>query len=88
MENIFKVISISASRIITTPDGNTSPCRDIVLQLPGNNFSDKITGGLIGSKSELDLHPGDLVAASVRLDVEEYNGRAYQKAKIIEVIKI
>lgn len=89
MENIFKVISISEKSSFLTREGVTKSCRDVILQLPGNDYADKFACSMIGAVAEKDIKEGDIVVASINFYVNEgSSGRAFQNISVTGIDKL
>ena len=85
MKTLFKVISQTEPVSITTQNGQT-PKSAIVLQELGGKYENSYVASLIGN--QMKVYTGDLVWASLRFSVREYNGSTYQDITIQEIIRL
>ena len=62
--------------------------RQIVLQEIGGKYEDQVVGVMLGNLAQCQFYPGDVVMASIRLSVREYNGQMYQDIVVETLIAI
>ncbi len=62
--------------------------RQIVLQEIGGKYEDQVVGVMLGNLAQCQFYPGDVVMASIRLSVREYNGQMDQDIVVETLIAI
>ena len=83
MKTLFKVIRQTVPVTITTQNGQTQKST-IVLQEAGGKYENAYVASLLGN--QVTLRPGNLVWASLRFSVREYNGSTYQDITVQDII--
>ena len=83
MKSLFKVVSQTDPVTINTQNGTTQKST-IVLQEFGGKYENSYVASLIGN--QVKCYAGDIVWASLRFSVREYNGSSYQDITIQEII--
>lgn len=80
MTNVFIVASVGTTESIasTKEPGKTINKRSIVLRDLCGQYADSFICNCLGNDATAPLAPGQLVAASLRFQAVEYNGRIYQ----------
>ena len=90
MKQIYKVVSQTEPIAVQSQkaeNGQTSKC-SIVLQEINGRYSDTMMATMLGKDATLRFYEGDVVYASLRFTVREYNGQNYQDIVVNDIIKI
>ena len=88
MKNLFKVIHQSEPQQVASQKaegGQVSKC-SIVLQELGGKYENMYVCTLFGNSAMCKWYSGELVLASLRFQVREYNGQWYQDIVISEIL--
>ena len=88
MKNLFRVIHQGESQQVASQKaegGQVSKC-SIVLQELGGKYEDMYVCTLFGNSAMCKWYSGELVFASLRFQVREYNGQWYQDITVSEIV--
>lgn len=94
---IFRVVASGELEPYKTGNGNQSQKRQLRLQFLGgwnssDNQSQRVSNGIVGTMfgnlAQTVLYPNELVAASLRFAIREYNGQWYQDITITDISKL
>jgi len=88
MKSFFKVIAILGPFEVSKQDGTTFNKSQIVLQEIGGRYEDSFVATLLGDMALKQFGENDLVAASLRFQHSEYQGKFYQDITVQEIIPI
>ena len=83
---IYKIISQTEPVTITKQDGTQTQKSTVVLQELGGQYANSYAAVLLGN--QVKFYPNELVAASLRFNARDYNGRSYQDVTINEIYKL
>ena len=90
MKQIFKVMAQSETFYVPSQKaegGQISKC-NVVLQEPGGKYENSYVATILGEQANIRFAKDDLVVASLRFFIREYNGQVYQDIVVNEIIKI
>ena len=90
MKKFMKVVSCGEMQQVPSQkaEGGMLCKRQIVLQEIGGKYEDQVVGVMLGNLAQCQFYPGDVVMASIRLSVREYNGQMYQDIVVETLIAI
>ena len=90
MKQVMKVVSCGEVQQVPSQksEGGMLSKRQIVLQEIGGKYEDQVVGVMLGNLAQCQFYPGDVVMASIRLSVREYNGQMYQDIVVETLIAI
>jgi len=90
MKRFFRVVSQTAPIAVRSEKaegGQVMKCH-IVLQEINGRYADTLVATMLGKDATLQFYAGDLVFASLRFTVREYNGQNYQDIVVCDIVKI
>ena len=90
MKRFFRVVSQTEPVAVQSPraeSGQTAKC-SIVLQEINGRYADTVVATMLGKDATLRFYGGDVVYASLRFTVREYNGQVYQDIVVSDIVKI
>lgn len=70
-----------------TESGKLAKC-NILLKEMGGKYENQYVASMLGNAAQLKFSPGDLVAATLRMQTREYNGQVFQDILATEIVKI
>lgn len=85
MKTIFRIISQGEAQTINTQNGQSQKST-VVLQELGGRYENTFAATLLGN--QITLSANEIVAASLRFTVHEYNGQHYQDITIQDIIRL
>ncbi len=90
MKQVMRVVSCGELQQVPSQkaEGGMLCKRQIVLQEIGGKYEDQVVGVMLGNLAQCQFYPGDVVMASIRLSVREYNGQMYQDIVVETLIAI
>ena len=90
MINIFKVIKCGEPFTVqsTRNEGGQVQKKFIHLQEFGGKYSNQYVATLLGNDASCIFHPGDVIVASLRAGVSEYNEKLYQDILVTDFVKL
>ena len=90
MKQVMRVVSCGEMQQVPSQkaEGGMLCKRQIVLQEIGGKYEDQVVGVMLGNLAQCQFYPGDVVMASIRLSVREYNGQMYQDIVVETLIAI
>ena len=62
--------------------------RTIVLQELGGKFENQYLATMLGELANMEFHCDDVVVASLKFSVREYNGNQFQDILVMEIQKL
>lgn len=88
MQNLFRISSVGVLESVASnkEPGKTINRRTLVLQEMGGTYSDAFVCTAIDKEATMELKAGQIVVASLRFSVQEYNGKNYQDCFCRELI--
>lgn len=95
--SIFRVVASGELEPYKTGNGSQSQKRQLRLQFHGGwngsdnqaqRISNSIVGTMFGNIAQSMLYPNELVVATLRFAIREYNGQWYQDITITDISKI
>lgn len=93
----FRVVACGELESYTTGNGNQSQKRQLRLQEFGgynanDNQAQRISNGLVctmfGNLAQCMFYPNELVVASLRFSVREYQGQWYQDITVTDIVGV
>ena len=90
MTKIYKVVAQSETFAVPSQKaegGQISKC-NVVLIEPGGKYENSYVATILGEQANIRFAKDDLVVASLRFFIREYNGQVYQDIVVNEIIKI
>ena len=90
MKRFFRVVSQTEPVAVQSQKaegGQMAKC-SIVLQEINGRYADTLVATMLGKDATLQFYAGDLVFASLRFTVREYNGQNYQDIVVSDIVKI
>ena len=90
MTNIFRVVKCGEPFTVqsTKAEGGQVQKKFIHLQELGGKYSNQYVATLLGNDAACAFYPGDVIVASLRAGVSEYNEKWYQDILVTDIIKI
>ena len=95
--SIFRVVACGEPESYVTSNGNQSQKRQLRLQFLGGwngndnqsqRSSNSIMGTMFGNLSQCTFYPNEIVAATLRFSIREYQGQWYQDITISDISKL
>ena len=90
MKGIFKVVQQGEAFAVQSQksdDGQTMKC-NIVLQELGGKYENKYVCAMFGNVATCKFYPSEMVVASLRFSVREYNGQVFQEILVTDIVKL
>ena len=90
MKRFFRVVSQTEPVAVQSQKaegGQVMKCT-ITLQEINGRYADTFVATMLGKDATLRFYAGDLVFASLRFTVREYNGQNYQDIVVCDIVKI
>lgn len=90
MTQIFRVVKCGEPFTVqsTKAEGGQVQKKFIHLQELGGKYSNQYVATLLGKDAACVFHPGDVIVASLRAGVSEYNEKLYQDILVADFHKI
>lgn len=90
MTNIYRVVKCGEPFTVqsTKAEGGQVQKKFIHLQELGGKYSNQYVATLLGNAASCVFHPGDVIVASLRAGVSEYNEKLYQDILVVDFHKI
>ena len=90
LQNIFKVIKCGEPFTVqsTRSEGGQVQKKFIHLQEFGGKYSNQYVATLLGNDAACAFYPGDVIVASLRAGVSEYNEKLYQDILVVDFHKL
>lgn len=81
MKDVFTVAEIGEVQWIDSQDGSSRkvPKRVLVLQGWGDKMADHFVCAALGRTTRMNLHPGDVIQATLTCHKFDYKGFVYQR---------
>ncbi|MBQ8866841.1 MAG: hypothetical protein IJ013_03855 [Bacteroidaceae bacterium] len=89
IKSLFRVVKCGEPFTVqsTKAEGGQVQKKYIHLQEIGGKFSDQYVATLLGKDAACNFYPGDVLAASLRASVSEYNEKMYQDILVVDFYK-
>lgn len=90
MKGIFKVVQQGEAFAVQSQksdDGQTMKC-NIVLQELGGKYENKYVCAMLGNVATCKFYLSEMVVASLRFSVREYNGQVFQEILVTDIVKL
>ena len=90
MTQIFRVVKCGEPFTVqsTRSEGGQVQKKFIHLQEFGGKYSNQYVATLLGNDASCIFHPGDVIVASLRAGVSEYNEKLFQDILVTDFHKI
>ena len=90
MINIFKVVKCGEPFTVqsTRSEGGEVQKKFIHLQEFGGKYSNQYVATLLGKDATCMFYPGDVIVASLKAGVSEYNEKLYQDILVVDFVKL
>lgn len=88
--NIYRVVSQGVVNYVPSQkaeNGQVAMCR-IQFKVFGNKYGDEFSCTVFGNLAQCRFTENDIVAASLRFVVHEFEGRAYQEVLVEDIVKL
>ena len=89
IKSLFRVVKCGEPFTIKSEKSESGQVQKkyIHLQEIGGKFSDQYVATLLGKDAACNFYPGDVLAASLRAGVSEYNEKMYQDILVVDFYK-
>ena len=90
MRNFFRVVAQGEPLFVPSQkaDGGQLQKCNVVLQEIGGKYGNCYVATLFGEQASIRFTKDELVAASLRFSIREYNGQVYQDIVVNEIIRL
>ena len=90
MTQIFRVVKCGEPFTVqsTRSEGGQVQKKFIHLQELGGKYSNQYVATLLGKDASCIFYPGDVIVASLRAGVSEYNEKLYQDILVVDFVKL
>lgn len=84
---VCRVVSQTESSSVTTQNGELDKCYIRVKEI-GSDYANEYICSVLGNLAQCRFQPGDKVIVTLRFQIFENNGKAYQEVRATEIIKV
>ena len=88
--NIYRVVKCGEPFTVqsTKAEGGQVQKKFIHLQELGGKYSNQYVATLLGKDAACDFYPGEVIVASLKAGVSEYNEKLYQDVLVVDFHKL
>lgn len=90
INSIFRVVKCGEPFTVPSQkaEGGQVQKKFVHLKEMGGKYSNEYVAALLGNAAACDFHPGEVIVASLRAGVSEYNEKLYQDILVTDFHKI
>ena len=68
--------------------GEIKKCNIVMRELGGSKFENEYVCSMLGNLAGCRFYEGDVVVATMRFSVHEYQGQAFQEILLTDIVKL
>ncbi len=68
--------------------GQLKKCNVVLREMGGSKYENEFACTMLGNMAETRFQEGEVIAATLRFSVKEYNGQSYQDIIVSDILKL
>ncbi len=68
--------------------GELKKCNIVLREMGGSKYENEYACTMLGNMAETRFQVGEVIAATLRFSVKEYNGQSYQDIIVSDILKL